>query len=127
MAQTELTLDDARAERVPPDPHEISVDIKVDLMIKVDVAKLAFLYSEEIESDATTEILRSDGYGEEDRFEVWLHYHLLDRTGLDVCAPRAEGVREIWGNDPEISFRLNDKDRAAIDAGFNPRWAIPAE
>ena len=125
-AQIELALDDPRAEPVPPEPREILVDIEVNLTLWVDVAKLAFLHRDEIQSDETTEMLRSDGYSEEERFDVWLHYYLLDGAGLDVWAPRTEGIRESLGGEPEVNFRLSDEDRQAVEGGLDPRLEIPA-
>jgi len=125
--QTELALDDPRAEPVCPDPHEIVVDINVNLTLRVDIAKLAFLHREWIQGEETTKILDSDGYDEKERFDVWLHYFLLEGASFDVGVPQAEGVRDSWAAHPEVNFWLNDKDRAAVEDAFNPRWAVPAE
>lgn len=124
MTQGSLDLDDPRAEPVPPDPHEISTSIDVSMSLRVDVALLAFKYREEIQSEATTEMLRRDGYTEKERFDVWLHYFLLDRAGMDVWAPRADGVRETW-TEPEVNFRLDDKAKAAVAGALDPSYAIP--
>jgi len=125
--QIELDLDDPRAVPVAPPERNITVGIKIDLALQVDVAKLAFEYRKEIAGEATTKILDREGYGESERFEVWLHYFLFDRLDTFAIAPSADGVHELWGAEPEVNFRLNDEDRVAIEGGLEPRWAIPTD
>lgn len=123
MDQTTLALDDPQAEPVPPIPHEVSIDLRDTITLRVDVARLAFRHRNEIQSEWMTKELEEGGYSEAERFEVWLHNFLID-----LCDPtpvNQEGIRVIY-EDSEIDFRLDRGGRDAVEAGLNPRYAVPA-